>query len=114
MGRAILMSVADGLRAIRLHWCDQDGRRLAILEQGVQLNFKDLPERTSAPRDDAGSPPNASIDRAISMVGAEMLSWSKDPESFELIEHQRCKLFFSWPGGVVEEVDQYAYGLWDA
>jgi hypothetical protein len=58
-------------------------------------------------------PPNGSIDRAVSLAATEMLSWTKDPATCELLEQQRYRLFLRWAEGDAVPVYKYAYGLWD-
>lgn len=110
--RAILLRLAEDLRSIELIWCDADGMAPQAAT-GLRLALPALPAFTDRARDDARIVPNHSIDRAISKAAAEMLSWSTDPESFELLTHQRHALHLRWPGATAEPVNEYAYGLWD-
>lgn len=113
ISRSILLSIGPKLQDIRIEYCDPTGQQLGASGQSLTIHFAPLPVVTDVARDDSSTPPNASIDRAISTVAAEMLSWSKDPETCELIEHQRYQLFLRWSGEEAEEVYEWAYGLWD-
>lgn len=110
--RHVLLAVAADLRGIELGWCSADGVLLGGLPT-IHLALPALPAQTDRARDDGRAVPHAGIDRAISMVAADMLSWSKDPETLELRAHQRHRLHLRWPGAMAEGVDEYAYGLWD-
>ena len=113
ISRNLLLSVAKDMQSISIMWCNDCGAPLAEVDQSVQLDFRPVPVTTDWPRDDGTNSPNASIDRAISKAGAKMLSWTKDPETFDLIEHQRYKLFLSWAEGIPVIVNEYAYGIFD-
>ncbi len=118
MGRAILFSIAEDLQSISLNWCDANGQRLLSSEQELRLDLLPLPEATDETRTEPMFappviPPNGSIDRAISKAAAEMLSFTKDEETFEVLEHERFRLFLRWAEGEPKPVHEYAYGLWD-
>lgn len=113
ISRSILLSIGPELEDIRIEYCDPAGQQLGASGQSLAIHFAPLSMVTDVARDDGSTPPNASIDRAISRLAADMLSWSKDPETCELIEHQRYQLFLRWPGEEAEEVYEWAYGLWD-
>ncbi len=112
-GRAILLRVDLGQHIIFLSLCDPGAQSQTTTAEGVRLRFSPLPGATDQRRDDGASPPNASVDRAVSKAAADMVSWSKDPDTFELIETRRFKLFLAWDQGPQAEVDEFAYGLWD-
>ncbi len=112
-GGAVLLRVDPTQNIICLTWCDVQGQSLINMSEGVRLRFNPLPKMMEQQREDGSSPPNASVDRAVSKAAADMMSWSKDPETFELIETRRFKLFLAWDQGPGAEVDEYAYGLWD-
>jgi hypothetical protein len=112
--RSILLSVAPELLEIRIEYCGPAGQQLGASGQSLAIHFAPLPMVTDVARDDSRTPPNASIDRAISRLAADMLSWSKDPETCEVIEHQRYQLHLRWNGEEAEPVYEWAYGLWDA
>jgi hypothetical protein len=114
ISRSILFSISPELQDIRIEYCDPAGQQLGALGQSLSIHFAALPVSTDVERDDGSTAPNASIDRAISTVAAEMLSWSKDPETCELIEHQRYQLYLRWSGRDAAKVYEWAYGLWDA
>ncbi len=86
--RHILLAVAADLRGIELGWFSADGVPLGRLPT-IHVALPAMPARTDRARDDGRAVPHAGIDRAISMVAADMLSWSKDPETLELRAHQR-------------------------
>ena len=116
--RAILFSIADHLQSIRLNWCDTNGQPLPAIGQEICLDLLPLPEATDLTRTEPMLappviPPNGSIDRAICKAAAEMMSYSKDPETFEVLEHERFRLFLRWGEGEPAPVYQFAYGLWD-
>jgi hypothetical protein len=113
MSRSILFSIGPELQDIRIEYCDPTGQQLGASGQSLAIHFAPLPIVTDVERDDGSIPPNASIDRAISKAAAEMLSWSKDPISFEVIEHQRYRLFLRSAGGEAAAANEWAYGLWD-
>jgi hypothetical protein len=113
ISRSMLLSVGHEQQNIRIESCGPSGQPLGASGQSLVIHVAPLPVITDVTRDDNCIPPNASIDRAISTAAAEMLSWSKDPETCELIEHQRYQLFLRWPGEEAEEVYEWAYGLWD-
>jgi hypothetical protein len=113
ISRSIMLSVGPELQDITIEYCNPTGQQLAASGQSLAIHFAPFLMVTDVARDDSRTPPNASIDRAISTVAAEMLSWSKDPETYELIEHQRYQLFLRWSGEEAEEVYEWAYGLWD-
>lgn len=103
---SLLIEVADDFRTLLV----------AVREGGhsqVALRLATLPETTDVAREDGLTAPQGSIDRAISKVAAAMLSWTKDPETLELLEHQRFSLFVRWPGAETSPVNPYAFGLWD-
>lgn len=104
---AIRITVAADRRSLSLCACDAPGAPALTLALGV------LPETTDAAREDGQRPPNAAIDRAVCFAAAAMLSWSKDPETFELLTHQRHALLLAWDEGPASPVDPWAYGLWD-
>lgn len=112
-GRAILARVDLGQSIIFLSLCDTGAKNPTSQKEGIRLRFKSLPRVMERQRDDGTSAPDASVDRAISKAAAGMMSWSKDPETFELIERRRFRLFVAWDQGPEIEVDEYAYGLWD-
>jgi hypothetical protein len=111
--RSILMSIDESFDGIRLVWSSAQGRPIEHPAWCVLLRLPALPATTDRLRDDGAVPPNASIDRAISKTAADMLSWTKDPETFEVLEHQRYQLFMRWADEGGAEVNEYAYGLWD-
>jgi hypothetical protein len=111
--QTILIAVADDLQSLRFCWCSPEGSEAGIDDQALRMSLQLLPTDVEIARDDEATVPNASIDRAISKAAAEMLSWTKDPENFELLEQRRYQLFLQWPGGMPALVDEYAYGLWD-
>jgi hypothetical protein len=111
--RMILIGVADDLRALTVELYRPGALDSEPLDRKVHLAFPPWPAATDQAHERGETPPNASIDRAIAKVAAGMLSWTKDPETFELIEHCRYRLFLRWPGGERKQVDEYAYGLWD-
>jgi hypothetical protein len=113
INRNILLPIDEDMQSISLFWCSAGGELLAAVNQSVKLRFAPLSAITDRPRDDGITPPNGSIDRAISKLAADMLSWSKDPETFELITHQRYRLFLRWPAEETITANEYAYGLWD-
>lgn len=118
LSRAILFSIAEDLQSIRLNWCDTNGQPLPAIDQEIRLDLLPLPEATDETRTEPMFappviPPNGSIDRAISKAAAEMMSYSKDPETYEVLEHERFRLFLRWGGGEPALVYQFAYGLWD-
>jgi hypothetical protein len=112
---AILLTVARDFQRVSLQWCNLTGEPIHAETDGVTIRLRTLPKATDVERDDGSTAPNASIDRAISRLGADMLSWTKDAETFQLVQHQRCKLFLSWSleEGHAQCVNEYAYGLWD-
>lgn len=114
ISHSILLSVGPELQEIGVEFCTPAGQRLDATGPLLAIHFAPLPPTTNAERDDGGIPPNASIDRAISKAASEMLSWTKDPETFEVIEHQRYRFFLRWAGEAAEAVNEWAYGLWDA
>lgn len=119
LGRTLLISIADHCQSISLNWCDGDGQMLPNIEQEVRLDFSYLPVTTDVTRTEPmfappTIPPNASVDRAISKAAAEMMSYSIDEETCELLEHERFELFLCWAGGEPVRVNLFAYGLWDA
>jgi hypothetical protein len=116
--RAILITVADDLKSMSLTWCRSGGGEPVIGGDLVRLEVGTLPETTEVVRSepmfaDPVIPPNASIDRAVSKAANAMLSWTTDPETLELLTHQRYHLFLCWAGGQPKPVYEYAYGLWD-
>lgn len=111
--QAILITVADDLQSLLLSWCSPENSEAGIGDQALRMSLLPLPTDTDTARDDEAEVPNASIDRAISKAAAEMLSWCKDPENFELLEQRRYQLFLCWPGEAPVQVSEYAYGLWD-
>lgn len=113
INRWILFSIGPELQDIRIEYCDPTRQQIGATGQGLSIHFAPLPVVTDLARDDGTTSPNASIDRAISKVAAEMLSWTKDPETCELIEHQRYQLYLRWSGSDAAEVYEWAYGLWD-
>lgn len=115
ISNAILITVASDFRSISLRWCDLTGKSNHAEADGATILFPPLPKAIDVKRDDGATAPNGSIDRAISRLGAHMLSWTKDRETFELVEHQRHKLFLSWSPeeGRASCVNEHAYGLWD-
>lgn len=112
---AILLTVALDFRCVSLRWCNLTGQPIHAEADGVTIRLQTLPKATDVERDDGTTAPNSSIDRAISRLAADMLSWTKDAETFELVQHQRYKLFLSWSleEGHARCVNEYAYGLWD-
>jgi hypothetical protein len=111
--RNILITISADHQSLSLCLNRFGARPDGVGEEVVRLGFCPLPITTDEARDDETIPPNASIDRAISKAAAEMLSWTKDPETFELVEHRRYSLFLQWPGEAPSPVNEYAYGLWD-
>lgn len=115
--QALLLVVEPEPGLIGLHWCGPDGSVLPAELPAEVLAIPPLPAITDVPRDhlpgESDDPPNGSIDRAISKLGADMLSWSSNPETFELEEHCRYQLFLRWPGRDAKPVYPFAYGLWD-
>jgi hypothetical protein len=109
---ALLVTVGQDLQSLTLQKCAADGTPTSI-ETAVQIRFPLLPNATDVTRDDDIHPANASIDRAVCKAAAEMLSWTKDPDTLELIEHRRYWLFVLWPTAEPTPVNEYAYGLWD-
>lgn len=112
---AILLTVALDFQGVSLRWCNLTGQPIHAEADGVTIRLQTLPKATDVERDDGTTAPNSSIDRAISRLAADMLSWTKDAETFELVQHQRYKLFLSWSlaDGHARCVNEYAYGLWD-
>lgn len=110
---SILLTVESGMTAIRLAACRSDGVVIPTSPAGVRLDLGALAAVTDRDRDDGTTPANASIDRAASKAAAEMMSWSKDPETYELVERRRFTLFLAWPDGTHSRIDELAYGLWD-
>lgn len=113
INRAILVGVDEDMQSLSLRWCAPNGTRSSISDAALSLRFPPLPATTDALRDDGWTPPNASVDRAISKLAADQLSWTKDKATFELIEHRAYCLFVRWPGSETAPVNEYAYGLWD-
>jgi hypothetical protein len=111
--RSIVLLVEPGMKAIRLAACGSDGLVITPTDAGIRLRFRLLPVFTDQDRDDGMIPQNASIDRAACWAAAEMKSWVKEPDTFELVEHQRFILFLAWPEGTTSRIDELAYGLWD-
>ena len=111
--QTILIAVADDLQSLRLSWCSPEGSEAGIGDPALRMRLPLLPTVTETAREDEATVPNASIDRAVSKAAAEMLSWTKDPENFELLEQRRYALFLQWPSGMPAPVNEYAYGLWD-
>lgn len=111
--QAILIAVAGDLLSLDLRWCEPDGGSASSCGLAILLSVPPLAAQTDMARDDDATPPNASIDRAVSKAAAEMLSWTKDPDTFELLEHRRYWVFLCWPGEAPAPVNEYAYGLWD-
>lgn len=118
LSRTILISIANHCQSITLNWCDAYGQILPNIEQEVRLDFSYLPETTDVTRTEPmfappTIPPNGSVDRAISKAAAEMMSYTKDEETCEVLEHERFRLFLRWAGGEPAQVYEFAYGLWD-
>lgn len=113
IGQSVLLTIAHDFKSIRLEWCRPNGDKYYLPNQIIELQFYELPVLTEQPRDDGFSPQNSSIDRAICKLAADMLSWTKDPQTFELVTHQRYKIFISWHGETPIKVNEYEYGLWD-
>lgn len=106
IGGSLLLAVGQDFRSIRIA-AYEGGHPELVLRLGT------LPRTTDQAREDNLPVPHGCIDRAISKAAAGMLSWTKDPETFELVEHQRYSLFLRWPEQDTVLVDPYAYGLWD-
>lgn len=113
INQAIMIRVADDMQSLSLRFCAPNGKELSISDAAILMRFPSLPATTDVKRNDGWPPPNGSIDRAISKLAADMLSWTKNPATFELVEHRAYFLFVHWPGGETSSVDEYAYGLWD-
>lgn len=113
MNQAIQIDVAEDCQSLSLSLCGPNSAQSGISDAELRIHFSLLPAITDALRDDGWTPPNGSIDRAISKVAADMLSWTKDPETFEVIEHRDYFFFIRWPGRQPVPVNEYAYGLWD-
>jgi hypothetical protein len=113
IGRSILLTVGPEQQDIRIEYCGPAGQQITASGQSLAIHFAPLPVATDVERDDGSTPPNASIDRAISKAAVDMLNWTKDPDTFELIEHQRYQLYLRWSGSDAAEVYEWAYGLWD-
>lgn len=113
ISRSILLSIEPDLQGIRLEWCSPDADAVCIAGHALIIRCPMLRPYSCGERDDGITPPHSSIDRAISRLAADMLSWSKDPETCEVIEQQRYRLFMRWPGEAAEPVYEWAYGLWD-
>lgn len=113
INQAIQIDVADDCQSLSLGLCGSNGTQSGVSDAELRIRFPLLPAITDALRDDGWTPPNGSIDRAISKVAADMLSWTKDPETFEVIEHRAYFFFIRWPGSEPVPVNEYAYGLWD-
>ena len=113
INQAIQIDVADDCQSLSLRLRAPNGTQSCISDTELGIHFPLLPAMTDTSRDDGWTPPNGSIDRAISKVAANMLSWTKDPETFEVIEHRAYFLFVRWPGSRPVPVNEYAYGLWD-
>jgi|GEM_PF-4924025 hypothetical protein len=111
--QSVLLSISENHRSIRCEWVRQDGERYNFLDHAVELQFDELPVLTDLARDDGLVPQNASIDRAVCKLAADMLSWKKDPLTFELIETRRYQIFISWHQEKPLKVYEYQYGLWD-
>jgi hypothetical protein len=111
--RSILLTVEPGMSALRLAACRSDGVVITPEKAGIRLCFSALPADTDQGRDDGMVPPNASIDRAASKAAADMISWAKDPDTFELVEYRRFTLFLAWHEHAPFKIDEFAYGLWD-
>ncbi|WP_430443816.1 hypothetical protein [Sphingorhabdus contaminans] len=111
--QAILIRVANDMQSLTLSKCPLDSGEAVLGGQTLRIRLRPLPSITDLARDDAAEVPNAIIDRAISKAAAEMLSWTKDLDCFELLEQRRYWLFLQWPGGIPALVNEYAYGLWD-
>lgn len=113
IGQSVLLSIAHDLHSIRLEWCRPNGEKYYLPNQIIELNFDELPIQTDKKRDDGVATPNSSIDRAVCKLAADMLSWTKNPQTFELITHRRFFLFICWHGDEPKIVNEYEYGLWD-
>jgi hypothetical protein len=112
---AILLTVALDSQRGSLRWCNLTGQPIHAEADSVTIRLQTLPKATDVDRDDETTAPNSSIDRVISRLAANMLSWTKDAETFELDQHQSYKLFRSWSleEGHAYCVNEYAYGFWD-
>lgn len=111
--RSVLLTVEPCMNVIRLTVCPSVAVAIPSTDTGIRLFFNPLPVATDQDREDGIVPPNASIDRAASKAAAEMVSWAKDPDTFELLEYRRFTLFLAWPEGTRYKIDELAYGLWD-
>ncbi len=67
-GRAILLRVDLGQHIICLSRCDPGAQGQTDTTESVRLRFSPLPGATDQRRDDGASPPNASVDRAVSKL----------------------------------------------
>lgn len=85
----------------------------AHLPAKARLALPLLDLKTDIPREDGIVPPHPAIDRALSRVAAQLMDWSRDPDSFELVQHIRARITVQWHGRKAAEVDPLAYGLWD-
>jgi len=103
---SLLIEVGDDFRTLRVT-PGEEGHPEVI------LRLETLPKTTDLAREDGLPVLHGSVDRAISKAAAAMLRWTKDPETLELVEHQRYSLFLRWPGAETSPVNPYAYGLWD-
>lgn len=122
LNRKAAMPVVTSALAVRVHEdccsvelvpCAGDGSPPRQTPVSVRLAFPELPLSTGLERKDC-RPAQGSIDRAVCKVASDMMSWTMDPDTFEVLEHCRLRLFLCWPDGSPVAVDRYAYGLWDA
>lgn len=110
---AIVITVADDMRSLVLNRFCPRRSQTSCGTLALRMDLRLLPAATDMVRDDEMAVPNASIDRAISKAACEMLSWTREPDTFELLEHRRYSFYLQWPGETPALVNEYAYGLWD-
>jgi hypothetical protein len=111
--RFILIEVCDGLTALEFSWCGPFGQPMAHKGQKLRLALWPLPTDSERGRDDKTIAQHGSIDRAISAAARHLISWTTDPDTFELLQHDRFILFCAWPGQLITKVNPWAYGILD-